>query len=98
MERLILIIVFSFAVSALATPSGPFVIDQTERTSSICELHHVRMSRVRVPLYASGIASLPHDHSRCPHGRRPIDTGCTKFGEDAYGYIWVCPECAKACK
>ena len=92
------IIVFSLAVSALATPSEPFVIDQTKRTSSTCELHHVPMSRVRVPLYASGIASRPHDYSRCPHGRRPIDTGCTKFGEDAYGYIWVCPECEKACK
>lgn len=98
MERLALIIVLSLAASALATPPAPFVIDETNRTSSICELHHVQMSRVRVPLYASGIVSPLHDYSRCPHGRRPIDTGCTKFGEDAYGYIWVCLECEKACK
>lgn len=98
MKRIVLVVVLSLVASALATPSAPFVIDQTTRASSICELHHVQMSRARVPLYASGIASPPHDYSRCPHGRRPIDTGCMKFGDDAYGYIWVCPECEKACK
>ena len=98
MLRLLLVSVLLFAASVLATAQAPVVIDETKRTSSICELHHVQMSRVRVPLYASGIASPPHDYSRCPHGRRPIDTGCTKFGDDAYGYIWVCPECERACR
>ena len=83
MKHLALLIALSFAASALATPPAPVVIDQTKRTSSICELHHVRMSRVRVSLYASGIASPPHDYSRCPHAERPIDTGSTQFGSDA---------------
>src|SRR4051794_17979146 len=97
MNRSVLAMLLSFVASAFATPPGPTVIDSTKGTSSVCELHHVQMSRQRVALHASGIASPPHDYSRCPHARRPIDTGCTAFGPDAYGYIWVCPECQQAC-
>jgi len=86
MKLLALSILVLAALSSAAAES-PVVLDNTKRSSSICELHHLRMSKERVSLYASGVASAPHDYSRCPHARRPIDTGCTKDGNEAYGYI-----------
>jgi hypothetical protein len=98
MNRLAVAILCSFVASAVATPPPvPNVIDRTKRTSSVCALHHMQMARTRVPLEASGIASPPHDYSRCPNALRPIDTGCSVLGADAHGYIWVCPQCQRAC-
>ncbi len=81
-------------VSGCATPH---VIDRTTQASAICGLHHIQMTRQRVSLYASGQGAPPHDYSRCPHAKRPIDTGCIGWGFGAYGYIWVCPACQGAC-
>ncbi len=90
MKLLALSIFVGLAALSSAAAESAVVIDGTKQTSSTCELHHLKMSKERVSLYASGVASPSHDYSRCPHARRPIDTGCTKYGNEAYGYIWVC--------
>jgi hypothetical protein len=95
MHRIPSLMMFFLAASGCAMPE---VIDGTAGTSSICELHHVQMTRARVSLHTSGIASPYHDYSRCPHAKRPIHTGCIGLPFGSYGYIWVCPECQRACK
>lgn len=82
------------ASAGLGAPAE-IVLDQTAKSPSVCELHHVQMTRERVSLFASGFAAPYDDYSRCPHGKRPIDTGCNVMR--GYGFIWVCAECERAC-
>jgi hypothetical protein len=94
--RFALFITLLLAASGCTTPK--MFVDWTVGTSSICELHHVQMVRERVSLYCSGFGAPYHDYSLCPHAKRPIDTGCSKYPNGDYGFIWVCPECERVYK
>ena len=70
--------------------TGCVSYNKTRGASSVCEVHHIRMSKQSVPV-VPGIASPVYDGTPYPHAKREIVAGCTV--PETTGYVYVCLEC-----
>ena len=70
--------------------TGCVSYDRTRGKSSVCELHHVQMTKQSVRV-VPGIVAPIYDDTPFPHAKREIVAGCTV--PEQIGYIYVCPEC-----
>ena len=70
--------------------TGCVSYDKTRGKSSVCEFHHVQMTKQAVRV-VPGIAAPAYDGTPHPHANREIVAGCTV--PEQTGYVYVCPEC-----
>ena len=91
---------FCFALIVL---TGCKTEDYTKGEPTICELHHIQMTRTTVSIEYGlpDLARLQARYVACtnsfPHGNCFVEGGCCVESDSAHrAVIYVCPECKKA--
>jgi hypothetical protein len=85
MHRILIII-------AVVGLTGCVSYDQTRGRSSVCEKHHVEMTKEAVRV-VPGRAATDYTNTAFPHARRDIIAGCTV--PETTGFVYVCQECSR---
>ncbi len=81
-----------FLLLLLAGLSGCASYDQTRGKPSVCEVHHLPITREAVRV-TGGDVSPNYQGTPFPHARRDIVAGCSV--PEQTGFIYVCPECER---